>query len=110
MVSKSRERTQTKATKATRRKQTPQLNEEAEQILEKAQIYLLFEAKRPMFWNVASVREEKGEGGSRRRMRSATATGPPARRARTRACPDTPPDTWVLNSYTPIVKCSGLRD
>ncbi len=27
---------------------------------------MLFEAKHPMFWNVAGIREEKGEGGSRR--------------------------------------------
>jgi hypothetical protein len=66
MASKSRERTQTKAAKATGRKPTPQLDREADQILEKAQMYLLFEAKRPMFWNVAGVREEKGVGGSRR--------------------------------------------
>jgi hypothetical protein len=66
MVNKAREQTRTNATKATRRKNTPQLNEETEQILKKAQIYLLFEAKRPMFWNVAGIREERGEGGSRR--------------------------------------------
>src|SRR5437588_11557747 len=44
----------------------PEINQEEEEILRRAQIYLLFEAKRPMFWNVADIREEKGEGGSRR--------------------------------------------
>src|SRR5437773_11691574 len=52
--------------KRTGRKRNAQTSEEEEQILRKAQIYLLFEAKRPMFWNVAAIREEKGEGGSRR--------------------------------------------
>jgi hypothetical protein len=66
MVSNSGERTRAKAAKATRRRKMPQLDDEAEQILKKAQIYLLFEAKRPMFWNVADIREEKGESGSRR--------------------------------------------
>jgi len=66
VVSKGREQTRTKAAKATRPNNTPELNEEEEQILKKAQIYLLFEAKRPMFWNVADIREERGEGGSRR--------------------------------------------
>jgi hypothetical protein len=37
-----------KAAKATRREKTPNLNEEHEQILKKAQVDLLFEAKRPM--------------------------------------------------------------
>jgi hypothetical protein len=66
MINQAREQTGTKATKATRRKNTPQLNEETEQILKKAQFYLLFEAKRPTFWNVAGIHEERGEGGSRR--------------------------------------------
>ena len=66
MVSKAQEQTRTKAAKATQRKKTPELDEEEEQILKKAQIYLLFEAKRPMLWTVAGIREEKGEDGSRR--------------------------------------------
>jgi hypothetical protein len=66
MVSKAGERTRTIAAKATRRKKTPELNEEEEQVLKKAQIYLLFEAKRPMLWTVAGIRAEKGEDGSRR--------------------------------------------
>jgi hypothetical protein len=41
--------------------QASALNEEEEQILQKAQIYLLFEAKRPMLWTVAGIREEKGD-------------------------------------------------
>ena len=39
---------------------------EEERILKRAQIYLLFEAQRPMLWTVADIREEKGEDGSRR--------------------------------------------
>jgi hypothetical protein len=66
MVSKAREQTRTEAAQATRRQKSRELDEEQEQILKKAQIYLLFEAKRPMFWSVADIREEKGEGGSRR--------------------------------------------
>jgi hypothetical protein len=52
--------------KATRRAKAPELNMEEERILQKAQIYLLFEAKRPHLWTVADIREEKGEDGSRR--------------------------------------------
>jgi hypothetical protein len=37
-----------------------------EEILRRAQIYLLFEAKCPMLWTVAGIREEKGADGSRR--------------------------------------------
>ena len=66
MASKAREQRRTKAAKATRREKTPELNEEEEQILKKGQIYLLFEAKRPMLWTVAGIREEKGEDGLRR--------------------------------------------
>ena len=39
---------------------------EEEAILKQAQIYLLFEAKRPMLWTVADIREEKADDGSRR--------------------------------------------
>jgi hypothetical protein len=42
------------------------INEQEEQILQRAQIYLLFEAKRPMLWTVAGIREEKGADGIRR--------------------------------------------
>ena len=49
-----------------RRKKGPEINEEEEQILRKAQIYMLFEAKRPMLWTVAGIREEKTDDGSRR--------------------------------------------
>ena len=44
----------------------PRLDEEEEAILKRAQIYLLFEAKRPMLWTVAGIREEKATDGSRR--------------------------------------------
>jgi hypothetical protein len=66
MVSKARKQTRTNAAKATRRTKTPELNTQEEQILKKAQIYLLFEAKRPMLWTVAGIREEQAEDGSRR--------------------------------------------
>jgi hypothetical protein len=49
-----------------RREQGLGLNPAEEQILQKAQQYLLFEAKRPMLWTVAGIREEKGDDGSRR--------------------------------------------
>ena len=66
MVSKAREQTRTTTAETPRRTERTAISEEEEQFLKKAQIYLLFEAKRPMFWNVADIREEKGEGGSRR--------------------------------------------
>jgi hypothetical protein len=50
----------------TRRKRPPLPDPEEERILQRAQIYLLFEAKRPMLWTIADIREEKGEDGSRR--------------------------------------------
>src|SRR5262245_28039363 len=49
-----------------RRPRAPQINEEEEEILRKAQVYLLFEAKRPMLWTAAGIREERGDDGSRR--------------------------------------------
>jgi hypothetical protein len=66
MVNKAHEQTRTKATQTARRQKSHELNQEEEQILKKAQIYLLFEAKRPMFWSVADIRAETDEGGSRR--------------------------------------------
>lgn len=44
----------------------PPLNLEEEEVLRRAQIYLLFEAKRPMLWTVADIREDKTNDGSRR--------------------------------------------
>ena len=49
-----------------RRQKAPKLNEEEEQILREAQIYMLFEAKRPMLWTVAGIRDEKAADGSPR--------------------------------------------
>jgi hypothetical protein len=49
-----------------RRKREPAINQEEEEILKRAQIYLLFEARRPMLWTVAGIREEEGDDGSRR--------------------------------------------
>lgn len=65
VVEKARGNILTKARKRTLRTKKPELDLEEEAILQKAQVYLLFEAKRPMFWNVADIREEKGEDGSR---------------------------------------------
>jgi hypothetical protein len=66
MVNKTADQTRTKAAQTARRHKSHELNEEEEQILKKAQVYLLFEAKRPMFWNVANCRAETDELGSRR--------------------------------------------
>jgi hypothetical protein len=54
------------AVESRRRNPRPEINPEEEEILKKAQIYLLFEAGRPMLWTVAGIREEKAEDGSRR--------------------------------------------
>src|SRR5205814_6154192 len=66
VVRKAQKPMRTRAVKAARRTSKPEINEEEEQILQKAQISLLFEAKRPMLWTVAGIREEKGDDGSRR--------------------------------------------
>jgi hypothetical protein len=66
VLKKPREQTRKTAVKAARRSKTPELNEEEERILQKAQLYLLLEARRPHLWTVADIREEKGEDGSRR--------------------------------------------
>ena len=66
MLKKLRKEVLAGAARTTTKRKKPEINQEEEEILRKAQIYLLFEAKRPMFWNVADIREEKGEGGSRR--------------------------------------------
>jgi hypothetical protein len=66
MLKKARGRTRKSAAKPARRPRTPELNEEEERILQKAQIYLLLEARRPHLWTVADIREEKTEDGSRR--------------------------------------------
>lgn len=66
MVKKRRREVQADATRTTGGRQRRKINEEEEEILRRAQIYLLFEAKRPMLWTVAGIREEKDAGGSRR--------------------------------------------
>jgi hypothetical protein len=66
MGSRSRAEARTRAPESKRRKRKSEINPEEEEILKKAQIYLLFEAGRPMFWTVAGIREEKAEEGSRR--------------------------------------------
>jgi hypothetical protein len=53
-------------TKAMQRKKKSRINKAEEKILRQAQQYLLFEAKRPMLWTVAGIREEKASDGSRR--------------------------------------------
>ena len=65
-MKKANRQTRAKAATVPRRTKPPPLNQEEEEILKKAQIYLLFEAKRPMLWTVAGIREEKAEDGSRR--------------------------------------------
>jgi hypothetical protein len=59
-------RTKAKTAGSKRRKTEPEINLEEEEILKRAQIYLLFEARRPMLWTVAGIREERGDDGSRR--------------------------------------------
>lgn len=49
-----------------RRKKTNVVNADEEAVLRRAQVYLLFEAKRPMLWTVAGIRKEKNcDGGDR---------------------------------------------
>ena len=68
VATKSREQAQTpaKAAGTKGRKRKLEINQEEEEILKRAQIYLLFEARRPMLWTVAGIREERGDDGSRR--------------------------------------------
>jgi hypothetical protein len=68
VATKSREEAQTPAKTAgsKRRMRKPEINQEEEEILKRAQIYLLFEARRPMLWTVAGIREERGDDGLRR--------------------------------------------
>ncbi len=63
---RSRGQARTKAVESKRRTRKSEINPEEEEILKKAQIYLLFEAGRPMLRTVAGIREEKGEDGARR--------------------------------------------
>ncbi len=67
MARKSTRKTRAKTARTTQRRTRPAvLNQEEEEILKRAQIYLLFEAKRPLLWTVAGIREEKGADGARR--------------------------------------------
>jgi len=66
MVKKVTKKPRAKATGTPRRRSKREIFEEEEKILQRVQIYLLFEAKRPMFWTVAGIREEKAADGSRR--------------------------------------------
>src|ERR1700722_4762336 len=66
MTKNEGEDTREKLSLATARQKPAELDQEEEEILAKAQSYLLIEAKRPMLWTVAGIREEKGEDGSRR--------------------------------------------
>jgi hypothetical protein len=52
-------RSRRKAVESKRRKRKPEINQEEEEILKKAQIDLLLEAGRPMQWTVAGIREER---------------------------------------------------
>ena len=66
MARRSHGQARGKAAESKRRKRKPEINPEEEEILKRAQIYMLFEAGRPMFWTVAGIREEKADDGSRR--------------------------------------------
>jgi len=66
MAGKPRAQSRNGTAAARRRTKAPKINEEAEKVLQKAQIYLLFEAKRPLLWTVADIREESGDDGERR--------------------------------------------
>ena len=66
MVRKRTNAARAKAAGMARRRTTPEVIDEGEEILRRAQVYLLFEAKRPLLWTVAGIREEKGIDGSRR--------------------------------------------
>jgi hypothetical protein len=66
MAPRSSGETRTKAAKPKRRTRNSEVNPEEEEILKKAQIYMLFEVGRPMLWTVAGIREEKADDGSRR--------------------------------------------
>jgi hypothetical protein len=66
VATRSRGETRTKAVEPKRRQRKSEINPEEEEILKKAQIYLLFEAGRPMLWTVAGIREERADDGSRR--------------------------------------------
>jgi hypothetical protein len=66
MTKNEREDTCKKLSHAAVRQKPAELDQEEEEILAKAQSYLLIDAKRPMLWTVAGIREDKGEDGSRR--------------------------------------------
>jgi hypothetical protein len=66
VVKKASERTRTKTAAVKRQAKASEITDEEELILRRAQMYLLFEAKRPMLWTVAGIREEKGDDGARR--------------------------------------------
>jgi hypothetical protein len=66
VVRKAPEHPQKKASARKRRSRRPEVNRNEEEILRRAQAFLLFEAKRPILWTVAGIREEKGSDGSRR--------------------------------------------
>jgi hypothetical protein len=64
-VKSAKEDVQQKVRSATTQRKQPEISQEEEEILRKAQIYLLFTAKRPMFWNVAAIREVKSDADTR---------------------------------------------
>ncbi len=66
MTKNERKDTRAGLSHATARQEPAELKQAEEEILAKAQSYLLIDAKRPMLWTVAGIREEKGEDGSRR--------------------------------------------
>ncbi len=66
MVRKAPEHPRRKAVKRERHSRRPRINQREEEILRGAQAFLLLDAKRPILWTVAGIREEKGSDGSRR--------------------------------------------
>ncbi len=64
-MKRAKEDVQEKVRRAIPRRKQTEISQEEEEILRKAQIYLLFTAKRPMFWNVAAIREVKGKADTR---------------------------------------------
>ena len=66
MVRKAHEQSRTKVVEADRRSRQPKIDQEEEKILRLAQTFLMLEAKCPILWTVAGIREEKGADGLRR--------------------------------------------
>jgi hypothetical protein len=64
VVRKARERPVRKAVEVEQRSRKPEINRKEEEILRRAQTLLLLEAKCPMLWTVAGIKEERASDGS----------------------------------------------